>query len=476
MTERQYLQLNLDTDTLPTSSVMHDSLGNTLAKLDMNLSSNLVGNLARGRLPQKVDFKITKMSIPVTNIPFSYIPFEELRTNGMESKALMIVVPYAVSRYGSFVRTNAIYTGTDNRSFEAEDSIRAHKLIFDYKAQGDDLTRLAAATREHQAFAVNSLYDIIEALNSCLLECFKESIPYGRPQVQFRLKDDKLQIVSYSRMENNGFGPLPNCSFYRSCENLTLPIPGQEYQIRSFHVRPHLQSKDDYTDSTFTWQNYDLCRAPFSICGNQHLRDLLPSLPWIRVDTNRVSNFNARYHWDDSNGGDATLYVLDTYKTTYTIEEYPAPIYIMDTGTAIPQTPQVGTLLKHSQLVLTFEDVSPLSMSSISSFVLMTNGLDASQQIFPVNITANSDASSQIPIIEVYYPLWERIEDKSDRIIVTKDDFTNSPTFSTNNYCSICDRNITFQLYASTAGGKLIPVSLVPRARFALQITFALYY
>ena len=137
MTERKYLQLNLDTDTLPTSSVMHDVAGNTLAKLDLNLSSNLIGNLAGGKLPKKVEFKVTKLSVPLSGVPFTYVPFRSLTEAGIVSKAVYTVLPYTLNNVGQLVLSdNPLISRT---MFARPNSLIPRYLVFPYDVDSPSL-------------------------------------------------------------------------------------------------------------------------------------------------------------------------------------------------------------------------------------------------------------------------------------------------------------------------------------------------
>lgn len=466
MTERKYLQLNLDTDTLPTSSVMHDVAGNTLAKLDLNLSSNLIGNLAGGKLPKKVEFKVTKLSVPLSGIPFTYVPYRSLSSVGVQSKAVYTVLPYTLNNVGQLVVSdNPLLSHT---MFARPGVLAPRYLMFSYDIDSPSVQAFKEEIIKTGEFPVPSIYDILHSLNDAHQQIMSAAVPVGFSRLEYRVENERFQILTFSRTENQGLGPLPMCPFYDRLEVVTYPS-GSTSSTAAFY--PHLQSAANVTMTTgeLNW-DYTKVQHPYCIGGNRYLRDMLPTLPWIRVDTRSQE---LPFVWPDYTDGDPYIYVLDTRKTTMTINKSVSP-YEFAINSALSQ--RKGVTDNYSELLLSFEDVNPISFSSVTSFVLMTNGLDATQQIFPVNITANSDASTQIPVLEVYFPLWKTISDQSDRIIVDKEQFTNQPLFVTNNYSSICERNITFQLYNVRSGGKLSPLVIRPGTRFCLQITFALYY
>lgn len=466
MTERKYLQLNLDTDTLPTSSVMHDVAGNTLAKLDLNLSSNLIGNLAGGKLPKKVEFKVTKLSVPVSGVPFTYVPYDAFVTDGVRSRAVYTILPYVLNNVGQLVRSSNFMF--DNTMFARPDALAPRKLIFPYNIDSPSLAAFKEDIVKTGEFPVQSIYDILNSLNDAHKTIMAAAVPVGFTRLEYRIENEKLKISTLSRMENQGLGPLPMSPFYERFEMVIFPS-GTGTSNQYFY--PHLQSMANVTmeSGELNW-DFTKIHHPYCIGGNRYLRDMLPTLPWVRVDTRSQT---LPFIWPDFNDGDPYMYVLDTRKTTVSINKSVAPYEFKTSGVGTFRT---GVTDNYSELVLSFEDVNPISFSTITSFVLMTNGLDATQQIFPVNITANSDASTQIPVLEVYFPLWKTISDQSDRIIIDKEQFTNQPLFVTNNYSSICERNITFQLYNVRSGGKLSPLVIRPGTRFCLQITFALYY
>lgn len=468
MTERKYLQVNLDTDTLPTSSVTKDVDGNPLAKLSLSLSSNLIGNLAGGKLPSKVEFKVTKMSVPVSNVPFCYAPFRTFAEQGVESQAMYVVLPYVLDGEGRLVRgANALYTPV---MFVHEDYIRPQRLVFPFRHTKDVIDAARREVMANGSFEIQSVYDIVNSLNKANKDIFASAIPVGFDRLEYRFEDDKFKIATFSREENQGLGPMPNNPFLERLENQSFPS-GSVLMRDEFW--PHLQTQENLTmlEGNLNW-SYDVVRHPYSICGNQALRDMLSSLPWVRVDTRGIE---LPYDWSMMNDGDPYIYVLDTMKTSFKINTSVAP-YVFTISNNQSAARQTAIVKNSPELVLTFDDVNPVSFSNITSFVLMTSGLDATQQVFPVNITANSDAATQIPVLEVYHPLWQNISDMSDRVLIDKEQFTNQPLFMTNNYSSICERNITFQLYNVRSGGKLYPLTIRPGTRFCLQLTFALYY
>ena len=466
MTERKYLQLNLDTDTLPTSSVMHDVAGNTLAKLDLNLSSNLIGNLAGGKLPKKVEFKVTKLSVPLSGVPFTYIPFRSLSSvQGIISKAVYTVLPYTLNDVGQLVVSdNPLFNHT---MFARPDALAPQYLIFPYNIDSPSLQAFKEEIVKTGEFPVPSIYDILKSLNDAHKNIMSAAVPVGFSRLEYTIENERFKILTFSRTENQGLGPLPMSPFYDRLELVVYPS-GNVSSTVAFY--PHLQSVANVTMTSgeLNW-DYTKVHHPYCIGGNRYLRDMLPTLPWIRVDTRSQ---DLPFIWPDYADGDPYIYILDTRKTSIAINKSVNPYEFAMGG----MSARKGVTDNYSELVLSFEDVNPISFSSVTSFVLMTNGLDATQQIFPVNITGNSDASTQIPVLEVYFPLWKTISDQSDRIIVDKEQFTNQPLFVTNNYSSICERNITFQLYNVRSGGKLSPLVIRPGTRFCLQITFALYY
>lgn len=467
MTERRYLQVNLDTDTLPTSAVMHDVAGNTLAKLDLNLSSNLIGNIAGGKLPRRVEFKVTKLSIPIADIPFTYVPFRSLDSDGVTSRASYAILPYILNNIGQLVKSsNSMF---DSTMFAVPEALTARYLVFPYDIDSPSLDAYKQDIVKTGEFPIHSIYDILNSMNDAHKRILSGVVSSGFPKLEYKLENDKLKISTFSRTENQGLGPLPMSPFYEGLETIYY-YSGTAHSTTSFY--PHLQSQANVTmeSGTLNW-NFTKVHHPYCIGGNRYLRDLLPTLPWVRVDTRTC---DLPYTWADYNDGDPYIYVLDTRKTTVSINRSVAPYeFRIDNLASGTRTAVVDN---YSELVLSFEDINPVSFSTITSFVLMSNGLDATQQVFPVNITANSDAATQIPVLEVYFPLWKNISDQSDRIIVDKEQFTNQPLFTTNNYSSICDRNISFQLFNVRSGGKLSPLTIRPRTRFCLQLTFALYY
>lgn len=482
MTERKYLQVNLDTDTLPTSSVMHDVSGNTLAKLDLNLSSNLIGNTAAGKLPSRVELKVTKMSIPVANVPFAVTDIEDLQSTapmyrdfGITLRAAMILIPTYIRDNGNFYDSRAYATASN--PFSNRSGLHPKRLTLPYPVSGSDRSRWIEEANRLGVIPIHDLQDILLAISECQQAIMDEAEARSAPLVRYHIKNGKLTFSTKPQITERGNPAIPQSPYYYDYH---------EFVWNGQHWISHAMTFDGSVDDP----DVNLSPLPYVIGGNDQLRKLLPTLPWRKYSINDVPAYSLlpiqKNEWIDINHNNPEVYILDMrsaqvdyckYEPEYFClaheinttpgEEYPT--WEEDVGSRTVQ-------FNKQQVDLSFPEVNPISFSGVTSFVLMVNGLDASQQIFPVNITRNSDAATQIPILEVYYPVWNTIADRSDKVLISKDEFTNTPVFTTNNYSSICDRNITFTLYNVLSGGKLYPLTLFPHTRFCLQLTLCLYY
>lgn len=466
MSERKYLQVNLDTDTLPTSSVMHDANGNTLAKLDLNLSSNLIGNIAAGKLPKKVEMKVTKISLPVSNVPFSFAEVRQFTEHYITLKAAMILLPSRISQDGELYPNPSPIAGNP---FFWPDNIVPRELRLPYPVSFADRDKWVDEAKRFSLIPINDFKTLLNAMTETHQFIADSCTPRACPIINYQIENNRLVFTSKAQYVKNGNAPLPQCSFYDRFRALSL-VNG--YNLVFQPVQYNWKECDPEVSSTSALNAVN----PYLIAGNDHLRKLLPTLPWIKYDIANVPVADAvRARWLGVNNNDPSLYVLDT-RTTSVYYSKSSP----DTAIAETSSTQATTILWREggtwEVKLAFEEINPISFCGVTSFVLMTNGLDATQQVFPINITENSDAATQIPILEVYHPVWKELNDRSDRIIVAKEEFTNTPIFTTNNYSSICDRNITFSFYNVLSGGKIYPLSLYPYTRFCLQLTLALYY
>ena len=474
MTERKYLQLNLDTDTLPTSSVMHDALGNTLAKLDLNLSSNLIGNIAAGKLPSKVEMKVTKLSIPVANVPFSIADVERLETSaagtrdfGIVLRAAMMLIPGYLRNNGNFIDLGA-YISAPSKPFSDRSGLHPKNLTLPYPTSGTDRARWIEEAKQYGVMPIHDLSDILVSISNCQQAIMDNAQARSAPLVKYHIKDGKFTFSTKPQITVRGNPALPQSPFYFDYHEFTWEGQNWVSQAMTF-------------DNSIDDPDVILTPLPYLVAGNESLRKLLPTLPWKKYSIHDVPENSLaaiqKAEWININHDDPTIYILDMRSTHVEYSKYQPEYFSL--AHMVDEEEEIGsrqTQFNHQQIDLSFPEVNPISFSAITSFILMVNGLDTSQQIFPVNITVNSDAATQIPILEVYYPAWDTVSDRSDKILVSKEEFTNSPVFTTNNYSSICDRNITFTMYNVLSGGKIYPLTIFPHTRFCMQLTFALYY
>lgn len=476
MTERKYLQVNLDTDTLPTSSVMHDALGNTLAKLDLNLTSNLIGNIAAGKLPSKVEMKVTKLSIPVANVPFSIGDVERLETSapgsrdfGIVLRAAMMLIPGSIRNNGNFSDLSA-YIASPTRPFSDRSGLHPKNLTLPYPTSGSDRTRWIEEVKRYGAVPIHDLSDILVSLSKCHQAIMDNAQARSAPIIKYHIKDGKFTFSTKPQIVVQGNPALPQSPYYFDYHEFTWL--GQDWVS-------HAMTFDDSVP--IADPNVILSPLPYLVAGNDSLRKLLPTLPWKKYSIYEVPDNSLaaiqKAEWININHDDPTIYILDMRSTQVDYSKYEPEYFSLAHSVDYEEDTSSRTAQSNRQQIdLSFPEVNPISFSAITSFILMVNGLDTTQQVFPVNITANSDAATQIPIIEVYYPVWNTLTDRSDKIIVSKEEFTNSPVFTTNNYSSICDRNITFTMYNVLGGGKIYPLTIFPHTRFCMQLSLALYY
>ena len=122
-----------------------------------------------------------------------------------------------------------------------------------------------------------------------------------------------------------------------------------------------------------------------------------------------------------------------------------------------------------------FPDVDLTSIIDISSFVVQMSGVDLTQQTYPINIIQSSNSAAlttNVPIIEVYYPLWNTISDMSTNLIISKDVFTNAAPIVLNRN-AMYERNFSIIISYITKSGKLKQVFIPPESNLSVQITFS---
>lgn len=295
--------------------------------------------------------------------------------------------------------------------------------------------------------------------------------------------------------------------------------PGEEIGASPF---PYISSGNEGDgDLPSTLKSSLSIACMVNIVGNKALHDAFPFLPWIKLaknnsffdgedlyveqqspgsgvkrpyriarykvpDPTAPSEYPTKYIWayyDDISGEDDYYYVLDaagirfersgikTSTISYCEEEWE------DTLTEDDPRHWVQMTTAGYDLTYTWPNLPTVLISPIQSIVLLMEGVNVNQQVQPINIAlpGGSSLTSAIPVIENYYSGATTIRDLHDELVVSKDAFANTPTFTVDPSIST-ERTIRFRLCYITKDGRLHHLYIPPTGIFTLQVTFCLYY
>lgn len=163
-------------------------------------------------------------------------------------------------------------------------------------------------------------------------------------------------------------------------------------------------------------------------------------------------------------------------ETTTTITENETS----EISTQVSTTVNSSTAKKYSgnvRLSFTWSNLPMVVMSPIASIVLTINGVQVQQEYQPINIVdldnKNSSLTSSVPIIENYYSLATTLRDLHDELVVVKDSFDDTATYTIANTGGQ-ERVIRLSAHYITKDGSIHQIYIPPNGVFSLQLTFGL--
>lgn len=489
MSDRIYLRTNFSSATAPAASGGRqvNSVGDEYARIPLQLPTNIID---QSKKPERIEMLLTKMSIPLGRVPIAQIPFDDLsifpgitplppltpvlpRTE-IVTQAIGTLWPFTLDRKGNVVPTS--YANTQFFNSSGSNSWPIHKFIFPLsKIRGS-----AAFTEEiremynSKTIPIHTPEELMGFLEDGYTKAFHDIIQHywpinplqrERPKFRFTIKNSRLQIEMDTGGMLTQFIPYTKELFYFNERGTMLWYNGNPYTTFA------------YNEGEFVTNQITSLRG-FSLVANQVLRDLLPGLPWIKVDNRSLPQHvldtgegQSLFHWDEVSPNDPYFYVLDTWDINLTWSEM----------RTYPPTSELGSTLTYVEAkspIFTFDSLNMISVVPITSFVVMLNGLTFTPQTYPININPlNPDAAqiTSIPIIEVYQPLWNDISDITTNMVISKDAFTNAAPFVLTPD-SLGERNLIFEVYYITTDGGMHLLTIPAGTAITLQICYSIVY
>lgn len=460
MTDRVYLRANFTSATTPASGgKLKNPFGHEYASLPLQLPSNLVDST---RVPKAVEMMITKMNIPLGSLPVAQIPLNRIvRTApsdiSVESKGIITIWPFMITSNGTLsgsYQDFPIQVALDQWPVSPA-KFPLQSLLSSRQAANLKLQ----AVEQSRVLDFYNIEDVMEFLtmniNDVYSTLFAES---GKVDMEFRFeeKDSRLTIHAV----NMGASPMK--------------APFSYQFTNADNQRPYNTKGQIVTWSTNAGGEIEYTGDPetigFSIVVNQGIRDMFPRLPWREVNNDELESSTQIPNWKVNNWGDPIFYILDTMGCDSSY---------VDNGIMRVTDIAIATPIKHLRGIdYTFSGCNLISIVPIQAFVVMLSGVSITQQAYPVNVspsTMSSALTTSIPIVEVYYPLWDKISDLSTNIVITKDAFTNAAPFVLDQN-ALRSRDIKFTVYYITNDSKMHELTIPPGTSLSLQACYSITY
>lgn len=129
------------------------------------------------------------------------------------------------------------------------------------------------------------------------------------------------------------------------------------------------------------------------------------------------------------------------------------------------------------RLNFTWSNLPMVILSPISSIVMTLQGVDATQEIQPININqpGGSSLTSTIPIVENYISLAQTLRDLHDELVIIKDTYDDAAKYQLST-TSGQERTLTLAMKYITKDGRLHQLYIPKDGVFSVQLTFALSF
>lgn len=149
--------------------------------------------------------------------------------------------------------------------------------------------------------------------------------------------------------------------------------------------------------------------------------------------------------------------------------------YTQTKTTVIEESPD--KYIGNVRLSFTWENLPIVVLSPIQSIVLTLDGMNVSKEVYPINAVQPTGSSliSTIPVVENYFSMASTLRDLHDELVVVKDSFEDTPTYTVSNN-SGKERTITLSAKYITKDGRLHQLYIPPNGVFVIQLTFGISF
>ena len=450
MSEPQYFRVNV---TSATSPPKYDVYGHRLGEVEMQLPSNI---LSCADKVESARMAVMKLEAPLGNIPVLQLP---VLTNQQPRENRTLLLDANVAIVPGKIFNNAFSISDDDESqriFSPNAELVATNL--EIWPRNYHIESSAPITEYHLGYhEFTKMHEFCSALNEAIYT---------------NLRANLIHPTS----ENNS---IPTCHFYVNSDNTisvkeiisgvanSFVLSGFPYGAHdsfSSRVEPVLAYKKASSNILLSRQSTAV------IVVDAAIANILPSLPWIKV-YNPVDMNTGNHRYLECFGD--FFYVLNT---SYTKVNFQQTNVMYKSGSAVIMPVDSFPLCYGSEIEYNFVESDAVTSSNINSIVLKMDGANLNEQVFPVNISRismNSAQTTTVPIIQVYYPAWNKPSDLTGDLIVSKDVFSSAAPININPQM-LKERSLRFKLYYITSKGEMREVCITETTPFSFQLCFEL--
>lgn len=468
MSDRIYLRANFSSATTPASGGrLKDAYGHEYASLPLQLPSNLIDNTKK---PKSVEMLLTKMNIPIGSIPIAQIGLQ--RIHRWSANEIEILTNGIMTIWPFLIRPDGIVEGS-YENFPVNIPLHSwpiHPMVFPLQSFLSDKSavnqrlRLVEYTKKLNFFNIE---DVMEFLTTNLNDEYNYLFATSGGTVDMKFIFAEENSVLKLHAINMG------------AERVILPFSNQivdAYGARPYRTEGQIMTYRTNANGVVVGTSSPEIHG-FSVVVNKAVRDMFPRLPWREINNDELEpvNYETRSgtqlpDWRTANNGDPYFYVLDTMT---------CDSKIVDNGILHPPTlPSQGDMMHVKGIDYTFDGCNLISIVPIQCFVVLMNGVAMTQQTFPVNVQSSSMSSAlttSIPIVEVYYPVWQKISDLSTNLIVSKDAFSNAAPFVLDQN-ALTQRDLKFSVYYIMTDGTMNELTIPPNTSLSIQVCYSIRY
>lgn len=510
--KKEYYRVNV---TSATSTPNYTEDGKRKAEIDMQLPENLISLSNQGRITD-VKMAVMKMNLPLSEVPTTYanitniLKFTE-EIDGQPYDTYTVVTDLQIGIIPGEIINNEIYLGGDiGLTNRAEQQIEDSRRFFKKFPLESDPSYGELMAPAEVSFPLLDQLSLPESQLpvhvSKLMETRKiyfDNINQFLRTISVPLKNRYAQAVKTGTIPNQA---RETCIWFDVNQDNTISLhfipsgissgfpSGDHFLSTIFSVLtnptlkffPVLNESHSPDTTVGIWKN-----QPFMIAVNERLKNMLPTLPWIKIQNTKEVIFCDNYGTsaihpltDNKHRGiffgstwwGKSIYVLDSSQATLTISSTRKIVSVFD-----EQHPAHSNYIELPELVYTFPCSDAVSISFVSSFILTMNGVTFNQEVLPVNykskvgLTNGSTLTGTIPIIENYVPLSTKPSDLKTNMILSRVDFSNAAPISVS-ASVLKERNIKFKFFYITDEGDMEEMIIPDDTAATFQICFEITY